>query len=262
MKTFSAIYTLILFAALMLFSSCKKEIELDLRSVESHLTIEGTIPFDSLAKVSLTKTKDFFSDNSYSPVTGAIVTLSDDAGNTDILSLKPSGLYESEVITGVEGRTYHLRVELDGKAYTATSTMPYAVPIDSVSMFYVPAFGEAFPTVHFIDPKGIDNYYRYIFHINGKKMPGVDVSSDEDRDGKMISRILPYDEEYNDKKKIEQGDKIFIEVQFIDEGAHKFFRSLARMGMSQANPISNIEGGALGYFSAYSFYQTSVMAEW
>jgi hypothetical protein len=248
--------------ALLLFPSCEKEIRMDLKSVEPQLVIEGIIPVDSLAKVRLTTSKDFFDNNTYPPVENAIVTVSDDAGNTETLHLSSSGWYVAGHITGVEGRTYFLTVETAGKTYTSVSTMPHAVPVDSVTMFYVPAFQEAFPMVNLIDPKGIDNYYRFILRINGRRMPDIDLDSDEDRDGKRINRILPFNDQFNDKKGIEKGDTISVEVQYIDKEAFHFFTTLAMMGMSLANPDTNIEGGALGYFSAYSFSKTSVEADW
>ena len=259
MKIIKGIYKLFLLSGLIIFSSCEKEIELDLRSVEPQLVIEGTIPFNSLAKVRLTTSIDFFSDSNYIPVEGAIVTVADNTGNSDVLRLMPSGYYESDNIIGVEGRTYNLTVELDGKMYTSTSTMPYSIPIDSMSMFYVPAFGEAYPMIHFIDPKGIENYYRHIFYLNGKRMVGIDLSSDENRDGKLISRIMPYESESNNDEKIKKGDTISIETRFIDKGVYTFFRDLARMGSSLANPTSNINGGVLGHFSAYSYSKTTMI---
>jgi hypothetical protein len=248
--------------ALLLFPSCEKEIRMDLKSVEPQLVIEGLIPVDSLAKVRLTTSKDFFDNNIYPPVENAIVTVSDDIGNTEMLHLLPSGWYVADHITGAEGRTYFLTVETGGKTYTSVSTMPHAVPVDSVTMFYIPAFQEAYPMVNLIDPKGIDNYYRFILNINGRRIPDIDVDSDEDRDGKKINRILPFDDQFNDKKGIEKGDTVSIEVRYIDKGTHHFFMTLSMMGMSLANPDSNIEGGALGYFSAYSFSKTSIVADW
>lgn len=263
MKISSIIYKSVIILIVFGFLSCEKEIHLDLRSVSPRLNIEATIPCDSLARVRITKTKDFNSDDYYPAVEDAVVTISDGNGNSDILQLDAvSGLYKSDKITGVEGMTYYLTVEYDNEEYTSVSTMPYAVQIDSVSMYYIPAFEEAFPMVYFKDPAGIENYYRYKLSINNKRMPGIDVSSDEDRDGKEIARILPVDSDYLENDKISKGDTIFVETQFLDKGAHTYFRDLSRIGMNMTNPESNIRGGALGYFSAYSFNQTTIIADW
>jgi hypothetical protein len=77
-----------------------------------------------------------------------------------------------------------------------------------------------------------------------------------------MGRILTFEDQFNGDKGIEKGDTIFVEVQYIDEGAYHFFSTLAMMGMSRANPDSNIEGGALGYFGAYSFNQATIIADW
>ncbi len=261
MKTNHIIYSII-FSALFLLNACEKEIELDLRTAEPRLVIEGIVPLDSIAKVSLTMTKGFNTDNVYPAVEGATVIISDDTGNSEKLELKPSGWYEATSIIGTIGVTYNMAVELDGKTYTAVSAMPELVTIDSVKMEYYSVFKEAFPTVYFVDPAGTDNYYRYIFHVNGQRKGGFSVSSDEDRDGKEFGSILTFDSEDKDEKKIKKGDTIFVETQFIDKGAYTFFRDLAMIGMNQTNPASNITGDVLGYFSAYSMDYKTIIADW
>lgn len=252
----------ILFTAVVLLTSCEKEIDIKLHSSEPRLVIEGRIAADSLATVSLTKTKDYGPNNDYPAVDGAVVTITDDAGNTETLKQDASGLYRATTIIGVQGRSYNLTVDVENKIYTSKSTMPYAVPIDSLFMYKMTS-KIRFPMVRVQDPAGIDNYYRYILYLNGKRMiREVYVASDEDRDGRKVDCILHFNSEDNNDDDLIKGDHVLVEMQCIDKGAHKFFETWRMMGQSLANPTSNITGGALGYFSAYTSEKIETIADW
>lgn len=253
------------FASLFFFTSCEKEIELDLNSVDPKLVIEGLVTLDSLPTVKLTMTKDFSSNNTFDPVKGAIVSISDNEGNSEVLELKASGLYTAKYLRGVLGRTYNLNVSVDGKEYTSTSSMPpHVVEIDSITLYSVALFDYPFPMIHFQDPKGAKNYYRELLYINGKRSKDSDyVTSTDNREGFYIPQLLPiFAEKDDDPDPIQKGDTIMVEQQAIDKGAYTFFDTLGRIGMSQTNPTTNIQGGALGYFSAYTFYRKQIIADW
>lgn len=247
-----------------LFVSCEKEIDVDLNSVPPQLVIEGIVAKDSLAKVKLTKTKDFGENNNYQPVAGANIQISDNAGNTDILTLNSAGWYSTKTLRGVEGRTYKLTVVYDNKTYTSTSKMPPVVKIDSVSMFDFPVIDYRLPRVHFKDPKGtVNDYYRAKLFINGKYIPtGNEAISTDRSDGIEVVNLFFPDKKKLENEEISKGDKIRVELQSLDKGAYTFFYTLGNMEQSENNPTSNITGGALGYFSAYSLDSKEIIADW
>lgn len=251
--------------SLYILTSCEKEIDVDLNSSEPKLVIEGLITPDFPASVRLTMSKDFNNDNTFDPVLGAIVSITDDKGNAETLKIDTSGIYRTINLKGVPGRTYNLKVNVDGIEYTASSTMsPHSVKIDSITMYYIPLFKYPFPMIHFQDPKGTKNYYRELLYINGKRKDiNQDVTDTDDREGFYISRIVPaYYENGSDEDPIKKGDTITIEHQLLDKGAYTFFETLGRISSSQTNPTSNIAGGALGYFSAYSYDRQTIVADW
>lgn len=261
MKTIKII---ILLAFTLLMLSCEKEIDIDLRSVEPRLVIEGKVPLDSIAVVKLTKTKDFGDNNNYTPIEGAIVKIADKTGYSETLVLDESGWYKAENIKGVVGQTYYLTVEYEEMEYTAESTLPPMVPIDSVTMFLFPVMDYAIPRVHFKDPIGsVNDYYRTRLHINGKHIKVQrDAVEAEQTDGiRIVSLVAPLEKELEDEE-IKKGDTIHIELQSIDKGAFTFFDTLSNIDNSLTNPTSNIKGGALGYFSAYSFDKKEIIADW
>lgn len=255
---------LIALAFSLILSSCEKEINVDLRSVEPQLVIEGQVALDSLAKVKITKTKDFGDDNIYAPVEGAVVRISDNNGFSDDLVLDNSGWYVASSLRGAVGRTYSLSVTYENEEYTASSFLPPVVPIDSITMFLFPMADYPFPRVHFVDPIGsVNDYYRQKLYINGKyiKIHNEAVEVEESDGLKAVSLLVPNQKELEDEE-IKRGDTISVELQSIDKGVYTFFYTLGNMDNSLANPTSNIVGGALGYFSAYSFDRKEIIADW
>lgn len=257
---------LYLFIVVISLSACEDMIDVELRSAEPRIVIEGNVRMDSLATIRITMTKDFSSTNEYLPVKDAIVKLWDDFGNKEILQLNDSGYYVSISIRGVEKRVYNLSVEHEGTLYTAVSQMPPVVKIDSLTLFEFPMIDYPTPMVHFAEPKGIENdYYRAIVYVNGK-LPGTGYGliNGDYMDGLVIHERLSVstDNSNDDEDPVKQGDELMVELQCIDEGAYKFWETLMMIGTSLNNPTSNIKGGALGYFNAYSFDRMTITAIW
>ena len=252
-----------LFLFSFFLSSCEKEIHVNLHSSEPSIVIEGQIQLDSLAIVRITKSKDYNTDNTYNIINGAIVSVSNSSGNNEILNQNADGLYIAQTIKGVVGQTYYLSVKIDDKEYTSTSTLPTPVPIDTITMYNIPALNYPFPMVIFQDPPTEKNYYRCRYYVNGKRiLIDDDLVDTKDRNGFEIERILPVYEDQNDDKEIAQGDKIKVELHSIDENVYKYFEALSNIENSLTNPATNINGGALGYFSAYAVDTMSISASW
>lgn len=246
-----------------LFLSCEKEIDVDLHSVPSRIVIEGIVKQGELARVKVSKTLDF-GDADYPFLKDATVRIVDNQGNEETLKQDSSGWYVAEQLKGVPERTYALSVRYEDVEYTATSTMPPPVKLDSLTMYKMPVMDHAIPMVHFKDPVGeVNQYYRALLFINGKQNKNIReaVMSAEFMDGNRISQFIsastPLDEDA-----IKRGDDLTIEFQCIDKGVYLFFNTLTQIGSSQTNPATNIKGGALGYFSACTTEQMSIIAEW
>src|SRR5580692_11732163 len=124
----SAFYCII---CILLATSCQKVINIDLNSASPAIVIVGNVndqpgPYT----VTLSQTVNFSENNTFPPVTGAFITIADNAGTTDTLIESPPGTYNTKKLVGVDGRTYTLKVIANGQTYTSTSIMPQAVPFD------------------------------------------------------------------------------------------------------------------------------------
>ena len=235
--------------------ACQKVIDVDLNSVAPQIVIEGNIS-DSPGPyyVTLSKTVNFDQPNTFPPVTGAHVIMSDNVGNSELLTETSPGTYRTSVIQGTPGRTYTLDVISEGKEYNATSTMPAPVKFDSLTLDYIlngPDRYWAFK-VHFIDPAGVKNYYHFVLMRNSIISQRFFLYDDRIQDGESITYDLIPDTLYN-------KDTVVIFLQCIDKGVYDYFRTASQISngrgsqsASPANPLSNFSNGALGYFSAYS----------
>lgn len=252
------LFILIIFI-LSLFS-CEKEVELVVNSSTPELVIEALLTADSHATVKIIKSKNYGEDNYYPPIAGAIVSISDHTGKSEVLELMSWGLYESKEIYGIPGNTYYLKIIIEEKEYFSVATMPYAVPIQEL-VIEDTSMG-AFPKISYNDPSETENYYRAILYINGKRMPNMGIMDDKDTNGKLNSNLVLFDRDYNNGKEILKGDQIRIEMQCLDKGTYTYFETLNRINSSQTNPTSNIMGGALGYFGVYISDTKEITANW
>lgn len=252
---------------LMALSSCQKVIDVKLDDADKKLVVDAVITDHAGGcVVRLSKTKKFGENNALDGVGGATVNIRDEAGTVTSLVETAPGIYTHDQLKGVSGETYQLSVVAEGKAYSATSTMPINVPLDSVYMEKQIFFNneQMFSNVVFSDPGGTSNYYLFKQFVNGTVTNGIFLTDDELSDGKKIktSLYLFADEE----KKIKHGDEVMIEMHCIDKAVYKYWYSFKQSASGNggaatpANPVSNISGGALGYFSAETVQSKTVVA--
>ena len=249
---------------LISFFGCKKVIDVKLKDSTSQIVITGEVnnrtgPYH----VAISKSVDFTSDNTFPPVSGAFVTIAS-SGFVDTLTEKKPGDYITHSFIGTPGFTYQLYVETEGKVFTASSTMPQPVDIDSIS-FVEGINDNIYAVVNFQDPPGIANFYQFIEYANNIAFSngrGNSIFDDRLSDGRYINRVL-YD---NDSTDIKPGIKLTVELKCVDENVYNYLNGLLQSSANggsfasptPANPSSNITGGALGYFTANTKTSRSV----
>ncbi|QEH42489.1 DUF4249 family protein [Chitinophaga sp. XS-30] len=254
----------ILFIAL-LFTGCEKIVDLDYKSNQSRIVIEGNItneagPYD----VKVTKSTSLTDTSSYPAIDDAIVTLSDDAGNSETLMSIGNGTYRCNTLVGEEGRTYTLTVQAENQTYTAQSTMPQRVPFDSIKVETNIVTGETEYSLIpvYADPLINGNNYRFVLWINNKLISQHLVQNDKVRNGVVNSVRLEIND---DDIEFKPEDLIAIQMQCIDKNVALYYTTLALMGDSGPgggttpnNPQNNFSNGALGLFSAHTVETRSV----
>jgi hypothetical protein len=257
----------ILILILLSAISCTKVININLNDSSPRVIIEGSISDEpSSCFIKLSKSVNYNLPNTFPPITGSLITISDNLGNTATLIETSPGYYQSPSFHGIPGNTYTVTVSIDGNTYTAVSTMSYPVPIDTISqeLLFFGNFGGngkmKYVRIQYQDPAGIKNYYRFIEIINGKVSDAILIDNDVLRDGETISQDLVMRD-----STLKTGDRVTVLLQAIDKEVFTYFAQLSQtlndfgQSATPANPASNFSGGALGYFSAYSIRSKSIL---
>jgi hypothetical protein len=234
-------------------------IQVNINNAASEIVINGEVtdqPGPYL--VSVTRSVDYSADNIFPAVSGAIVTINNNSGFTDSLTEISPGTYSSHTgWQGIPGHTYTLTVKTDNILYTASSTMPEPVNLDSIGFQNQTRRGQeniisAIP--YFQDPPGIANYYQFKETINGKPLNEIFIFDDRLSDGKYISQPLR-----DDSAHMQPGDQLSLSMNCIDRGTWLYLRELSQItdagsfsSVTPSNPDTNLSNGALGYFSAHT----------
>jgi hypothetical protein len=263
----NTIYILLLLTGLI---SCQKEIQIDLNSSDPKVVIQAEVTDQELPyTVKINKTVNFSESSIYPPVEGALVIISDNAGNSDTLSEVTPGLYQSPATKGIPGREYKLTVVTNGNTFTAVSHMPAVVPLNYLaaieSNFGPPGNDTAYYFIvpHYTDPVGLGNCYRFFQFLKNKRSKSINIFNDNINDGLPNQRPV-----FDPDVEIHLGDTVGIEMQCIDRSNYDYFYSLSQSsgngpggGATPANPVTNIQGGALGYFSAHTIEQKTIIVK-
>lgn len=296
---------------LMLISSCVKEVKIDIPGYEQQVVIDGRIEPNMPPIVMISLTQDIYSPTTMDAFlngfqSGAVVTVSDGT-NTVVLdeicsdNLPPGtepmvasilGIPESELpnyhicayttfnnaIWGQVGKTYSLKVELNGKTYTSSTQLVPPTPLSSVYWKADPSVdaGYGFSWAWLTDPAAVgDNFLwevKRINMVNGEtkdanfKATYNPVFNDEFTNGKTFTFFYenPFswdDESIPDKDKgyFKQGDSVAIRFSKVDNGVFEFLEKKYTQLQTQGNPFAsptniptNIVGGAIGVWAGYS----------
>ncbi len=260
---------LALLATVITFSSCEKVIDVKLDNADKKIVIDAVLTDQAGGcQVRISQTKNFKDDNSFVGIGGATVSITDGSGTVTNLQETATGVYVAPALSGQSGTTYKLKVNVNGQTYNATSVMPQKVQLDSIYISKIDFFGEeeTFANVMFKDPEATKNYYRFVQYVNDKRTKGIFVMDDDLSNGKQFNSTLYFFSEDDDVKLINPGDKVTVEMQCIDASVYKYWFSMdqsatgSNQSASPANPVSNIDNGALGYFSAQVVQRKEVVS--
>ncbi|MEH6657300.1 DUF4249 domain-containing protein [Leeuwenhoekiella marinoflava] len=261
----------------LLVASCEEVIELDLDTQDSQLVIEGIVsdrpgPYQVL----ISKTVDFYDDNTFPVEENATVRLSSDQGESEVLVQTSPGVYESTQMQGQRGVNYTLDVDVAGTSYSASSRLPKEqIVIDSISVGYKKEslFQEEgyYAIAYFDDPPDAENYYRLQVLVNGEPYIFYDEDEETPEDGTEDDNLYLLSDkftngnvqDYEFPQQLEPGDTINVRLQQLDRNTYDYYRTLVNVlsggGIAPANPITNWTPEALGYFGAISETKSTVV---
>lgn len=287
---------LFIFCMLVIVTGCEKSVTFKLEETDARLVVDATIENGQPPIVVLSKSMNYFSEinldillNSF--VHGARITLSNGT-KTHVLkeqsyktnvgieifyySIDSSVL--STAFTGEFNKSYALQIVSNGKTYTSATTIPALTKkIDSLWWTKVPNHFDTSKVVlmtKVTDPSGYGNYIRYFTKTGkGPFLPGLNsVFDDQIIDGTTYEVEVERGVDKNDKIDFEEysffsrGDTVTVKFCNIDKKTYDFWRTMEYSYASIGNPfssptkvLSNIEGGALGYFGGYAVQYSSLI---
>jgi len=265
-------FNFIFILAIFYLFSCERVVEVKLDQGETLLAVDGWITDENKPQfIRLSTTAPYFQNGKPPVVADAIVTLSDDKGNSEQLAHAGEGIYPINQIKGTVGNTYKLQIRWQGEIYEATTEIrPNAPQIDSVVVRYekrpnVPASqGEG----HFLfyygpENEGVGDNFRVKVYRNDTLMnrpSNIIIAEDIFVDGNYLRDL-----ELNFGDPFRVGDKVRVEVLSITRDAFHFYNELilqTQNGGLFANPPSNVRTNvlntnpqgkkAVGYFGGAS----------
>lgn len=256
---------LLIFIVMLLFG-CEKIIDVDLNEANPEVVVEANLSnFLNSAEVKLSKTGSYFGDNPIEKIIDASVVIENEYGSKYVLNEVEDGLYRADGIFLDDEVTYRLSINADGEQYESESELNPVVLIDSLVYYYDEGFAFLdagyIIKIYFVDPPGIDNYYRLkIFENDTLKNGSEDLIVFDDRliDGQTLEVKLR-------GIIFEPDDTVSIQLLSLDKGAYEYFNTFQELinvnpgSAAPANPTSNITNGALGYFSAWSADEKTVI---
>ncbi|MCB0630734.1 MAG: DUF4249 domain-containing protein [Saprospiraceae bacterium] len=266
---------IILILAAYLCSQCETPIDLDLDQHEPQYVIEGLITNQMGPQyIKISKTVPFNATTPVERVRNAVVSLIDDLGNRYDFTETIDGTYEAGTpFAGSTGRTYQLDIAVDGHHFMAAEAMPPIATIDSI-IYGINEQERAKPDVEtdfyevllFMDePQATQDQYLAKFYRNG----ALDNSNGEEVfyfDDELLAgeiRGLAAPHYYS------QQDTFRFEMYSLTPKAFRYFFELDNninsdggvFSGTPANILTNIEGGAIGYFQVSGLVSAEVVIE-
>lgn len=271
-----------LIATLLL--ACEKNIDVDFPPGDVPYVIEGYIENGTIPLISISRGVSFLSNISTDDfnnlfVSNATVTISIDGGAPETLTAVDLGglvIYTSPNITGEVGKKYDLKIEVDGKVFTASTTILPPQPLDSIVFKQAPGLKGTKDslvelTAWYTDPVEPENYSRILTKKNSEFFYDVSFNSvynDYIINGKHISFTIFGGKQAlqnNDSADFSQygyfkrGDTVYVKWASIDKAQYDFWNTFESQSGSFGNPFSptviiksNIKGsGGIGIWASY-----------
>ena len=246
--------------------SCEKVIDIPLNEADQRIVVEAVLkdsPGDNY--ILLSKTGGVYTENNFEKISGAVVRVTDISGAEFLFSEDTviPGKYSNASLEILPNNSYTLMIDINGTSLTSTCKTFYKPTLDSLAYIeQIGTFGFGTDTTYlvfynFVDNATQENFYRVVPFINGKKQSATYVIDDELFNGQTYTAPIF-------ASTVNIGDTVIIELTSFDKANYSYFSTLANASAganapTPANPVSNINGNAIGYFGAYTTDTLSII---
>lgn len=288
---------LFLLTLIIVITGCERSVDFKLNETEPKLVVEATIENGQPPVVYLSRSVGFFSKIDLQTLSGSFVRNAEIYVSNGTLTHRlkeytiPVGggynLYyysvdpgsPSTLFNGELNKKYQLRIVAEGREYTAQTNIPDTTRrIDTLYWKAAPAGNpdeKVAVMVKAYDRPGFGDYVRYFTKRNSEPFfPGLNsVYDDQIIDGTTYEVQVERGIDRNRESATEgysffnKGDTVILKLCNIDKATYDFWRTMEFNYVSVGNPfstptkvVSNISGGALGYFGGYGAkYRTIII---
>lgn len=263
----------------LFFTACDEPYILKTDEDRSRIIIEGLvtdIPGKHYVKVS--RSTGFYETGLTPRITNAVITVSDESGNTYDFVHNPrghadsSGYYLPTVpFAGIHGQTYSLSVSIDGEIYEGKDQLNRVTPIDSLS-YRIDEDEREDPEedgkfyevlIYAREPQETADFYLFKFYRNDSLKTENETQiyfTDDEMLGEEIDGI-------SSPIYFAPGDKAKIEIYSLSRTAFVFYSDLQALlqndgglfSQPPSNSRNNLTNGAFGYFQASAVQEKEIV---
>lgn len=255
------------------FTACTDVVDVDVPVAEPRLVIEASMDWEiapigplvgSDQTIKLSMSTPYFSSEEATPVTGAMVTVVNDATNeVYIFTDQNDGTYVTHSFEPVINQSFTLTVEYDGQVYKGSDTFNYGTVIDDVWQTKDGGFDKDLIEINiaYTDNADAVNYYLLRYYRHGDLLPALEVDWDEFTNGNQLTDFYEVGEDDDDEDPFAAGDVLDIYIYGLSEAYFNYMAILLEQAESGGNPFGtipvalkgnckNMSGGkdAYGYF--------------
>ncbi len=275
-------YFIILLLAVLTLTSCEEGVKLDLEQTPPKIVIEAQVtdrPGYQFVKV--TRSAGFYESGATPRIANAAVTVQDDLGQTFEFVHNPNahpdsaGIYiPSTPFTGEVGRTYSLRVDVDGTIFTAEDRLNNVIPVDSITYEInedqaedPTDEGKIYELLMFArEPQDEENFYLFRFFRNDSLIyfndTDIYLTDDEFLAEEIDGVPSPVYYGVNDVGRIEIFSLSRIGyVYYSDLWALLNNDGGGMFGPIPSSPRTNITNGAIGFFQVSAVTDSEIKIE-
>ena len=252
----------------IILSSCQKVIDIDVDDADENYVIEAVYNASAeRVEVKITKTISVFGPVQFPTVSGAVIEIEDEEGNSEIVpESNESGIYVLENYSPKFNSDYKISIVVEGNLFEATTFLPEVVELESLSQVFEEAslFGRAGYIVfmNFQDPPG-PNFYRAVRYFNGEQLT-------------RLSQQFLFDDSFSEgnfqtvpffSSRYDPEDTISVEFRSYSEASFKYYSEMFALAgdggqsAAPANPVSNWSNDALGHFAAWGADTKTIIIE-
>lgn len=265
---------------ILVFSACEETVTIETNDLDERVVIEGLITNQQNHYVKLTRTRSFYATGPAEAIENALVSVSDDNGNTFQFVHNPTDnpeqdgfYYPVNSFQGQIGSIYTLDVQVDGEQYGAREELLPVTAIDSLTIIL--------NQEEFEDPEEEGRFYEVLFYASEPQDRKDQYLFKFYRDGEIV-KDFPTDIYFSDDillgEKIDDleiagyyaiGETVTVEMYSLTQEAFIFYSDLFNLlnndgGMFSpppANPRTNLSNGALGYFQVSALDSDDIVIE-